>query len=427
MIKNLCVFASLRLCARASDGREFFYRCQEFDEREYLCRMESPNAPLEIASFVPGRKSIGYRMHAMNIGGREQFKAYYNLPPGKKEERDWAKKPYHKPFYIDRINFVEEPVGPNGEMVITARFAYATDYTEVRDAENLMIRYRHDGERLNQIEYYDEKDQLSSIQKFYWDGSRLRCKALLDAQGTPLFAKTFSYDGIGNVVEEGLWGDLSGSGGPLILDEKGNPTGEGCRKWYSYLAHFNVPILEREEDGLTYKYEYLQGTNLLSAKFTCDGESIESWEYRTSALISHTDPRGLRTTFCYDSAGRKIEERAEGRVTAYKYDALGFLERTYNGITAHVEIHDVCGRIVEQWDEDSTGRAENWMAFAYDGQNLKKEARRRTSQGKARDVFVHDPAQRLIRHTDPEGNETCWIYDETFQNDLGQRVLQKAI
>jgi len=183
-------------------------------------------------------------------------------------------------------------------------------------------------------------------------------------------------------------------------------------------------------DGSEEHFEYDPYLRITSKQIYSTAQELlssESWSYSAFQLISHTDARGLSTTFVYDGAGRKIEERAEGRVITYQYNTLGFLERTDNATSAHIEIHDVLGRIVEQWQEDSSGRIENWMAFTYDSQNLKVEARRNTSQGQARDLFAYDTARRLIHHTDPEGNITRWIYDETHQNSLGQRVLQKTI
>ena len=41
-----------------------------------------------------------------------------------------------------------------------------------------------------------------------------------------------------------------------------------------YLPKFNVPTLEEEEEGPTYRYYYKPDTNLLTAQFICDKEKI---------------------------------------------------------------------------------------------------------------------------------------------------------
>ena len=38
---------------------------------------------------------------------------------------------------------------------------------------------------------------------------------------------------------------------------------------YDYFPQFNIPIVEEEENGLTYRYEYKNDTDVPTAKFTC--------------------------------------------------------------------------------------------------------------------------------------------------------------
>jgi hypothetical protein len=273
---------TFRFNAKSSDGKKFEYQFLRHEMRDYVHEVKSSCHSKELAEYTPGRKGIGARMTSLKLAGKEQFRVHYFLPTDKSLERQWAEKPEEIHLHIDKVRMMEAPVGPNGEMLPTAHFTYSPGRTDVRDVENLLTRYHHDSERLLQIDYFNEKDSLHSSQKFYWTSSRLSCKAKLDSAGQPLFAKTFSYDPIGNVIEEATWGNFSGRETSLLsIDDNGSPKGgESYRKKYSYLPHFNLPLSEEEEGGLTYMYSYIPDTNLLAAKFTCDKDQILIREFR---------------------------------------------------------------------------------------------------------------------------------------------------
>ncbi|MEX0962317.1 MAG: RHS repeat-associated core domain-containing protein [Simkaniaceae bacterium] len=712
---------------KTSDGKQLHYKTTRHEDREYINEIQSNCRPSEKFNLTPGRKGIGARLASINLAGKELFSVQYYLPSNRDQERKWAYKPEKKEFHIDKVKKILAPVGPNGEKIAIANFSYYPNGTDVRDAEGLLIRYHHDSERLTLIEYFNEKDQLRSSQKFYWKGTELRCKAMFNESHQPLFAKTFIYDA-GNVVEETLWGYLTGNETtPLQIDTAGRCSGgESYRKTYSYYkGQFNLLKTEHEEDGPTYKYFYKSETDLCTAKLTKDkkggiqirefsfynddnliiheivdnGSSLEpndirdvtqrlekryerndvsglpeslsesyldlntqtlkllriikytylnqrvhteevfdalgvsrytittdyddfssvkrkttplgrenayrykhdgsleeskevgspkkvfaydqanrlksceepdtgkiaitsydlksriltqtdfrgnqtihtydffgnrkttelpkckdekrqtcspilnfdydihgnltlvemplkektlntynlfrkpilitqadetqirhfynrngtlkktlysdgtevhygydlfkrqtsktiyssqrkaliseEWNYGSFQLLSYTDTRGLKTEFTYDGAGRKIAEEAQDRKITFAYDPLGFLEKMDNGIIALVQKYNVEGFIDEQWEEEPTGRIENWMKFSYDQENQKEKAFRKTSQGESVDLFNYTDGE-LSSHTDPNGYITTFIWNEFFQNELGQNVLQKT-
>lgn len=712
---------------RASDGKQLHYKATRHEDREYIYEMQSNCRPPEKFNLIPGRKGIGGRLASIDLSGKEPFWVQYYLPSNMAQERKWAEKPDQKEFHIDKVEKISAPVGPSGEKITIAYFSYYPNRTDVRDAEGLLIRYHHDSERLTLIQYFNEKDQLRSSQKFYWEGTELRCKAMFDESHQPLFAKTFIYDA-GNVVEEVLWGYLTGNETPpLQIDDQGQCNGaETYRKTYSYYKdQFNLLKTENEEEGPTYEYYYKHGTDLCTTKLTkdqkgmilvrefsfynddnlivheivddgyssepndikgvtqrlekryernnasglpeslseyyldlkthtikplktikytylnqrvhteevfdalgasrytiiteydnfglvkrkttplgqenayrynaegnleelkevgspkkifvydqanrlksceepdtgkiaitsfdlkgriltqsdfrenqtvhtydffgnrkttqlpeckdeeeqtcspilkfdydvqgnltlvemplkektlntynlfrkptlviqADGTQIrhfynrngtlentlysdgtevrykydlikrqtsktiysgqgkvllsEGWDYGSFQLISYTNTRGLKTQFTYDGAGRKIAEEAEDRKVAFTYDPLGFLEKTDNGVITLVQKHNIEGLVEEQWEEEPTGRIENWMKFFYDKENRKEKALRKTSQGESVDLFSYTDG-KLSSHTDPNGQITTFVWNEFFKNELNQNVLQKT-
>lgn len=164
-----------------------------------------------------------------------------------------------------------------------------------------------------------------------------------------------------------------------------------------------------EPDGTRTDYLYDMFQRMTSKKtYAADGMllSTESWTYNTFHLLSHTDPNGLTIYYTYDPAGRKVSQQAESNVITYAYDVLGFLERTTEAESTHVELHDVAGRIIEEWKETADGHIENHMWFSYDEENRKTKALRLTSVGEATDLFLYDRESRLTVHIDPLQNTT---------------------
>lgn len=689
------------------------------------------------------RKGIGPRVVAFQGGGRERFHVRYYGPSNEQYSKEWTASPSKKPFCVDKVYDISAPLGSSGETITAARFAYSENSTLVEDAEGIQTVYLHDGEKLTHILYYNKERVCSAIQRFFWEESNLRAKAMCDGMGNILFAKSFFYAG-GNVIAEALQGQLTGKETtPLLTDAKegvfgelhvmqatgkeayiqGNiKGGESYWKKYAYYPN-NLLKYETEEEGPSYEYFYKPETDLLSLKLTKDskgkiltrhfnfydednllvseivddGSSIKSddlsdvtqrlekhmdrnvsglpeviqefyWDFDTSRLkllrktkltyqnqkvveeavydaegvyrytiytaydkfgnvksrtnpigqentyeyddigllkrskevgssekvfsydavgrliscleteydkvtstaydskgrvlcqvdsrgnttqysydsfgnrisslfpsvydqqeevyqpqlvceynirgdlvsstnsdghttktsynslrkptciiqadgkeirhfytkngllsktvypddtqecysydlfqritqktvlgtnqeilseekfeynafqlLSSTDSKGLTTYFYYDGAGRKIREETEGRVTAYTYDSLGFIERVDNPCQSIIQKHNTLGLIEEQWEEDASGVIENRMRFVYDDENHKCEAIRVTTQGDARDFFSYKEG-KLVKHTDPKGAVTEFVYDEIV-NEIEQKVSRKT-
>ena len=120
------------------------------------------------------------------------------------------------------------------------------------------------------INYFGKGDHLRSFEQFFWEGAFLKTRAMFDANSKPLFAKTFRYEG-GNVVEEKLWGKLTGHETPALqIDTQGNLIGgENSSRTYSYYTDQNNLLkTEREEEGPSFEYAYKSGADLLISKFT---------------------------------------------------------------------------------------------------------------------------------------------------------------
>lgn len=251
-----------------------------------------------------------------------------------------------------------------------------------------------------------------------------------DAEGSSYRPSVqFSYDAQGNLISHTL---LSGETTSNIYNAFRKPTliihADQSQTRHVYRKNGILKQTLHPDGSYTlYDYDCFK-RKIAETIHTPEGEclSSQSWTYDSNFLKSYTDSRGLITHYYYDAMGRKSQEIAEGRILSYNYDALGYLERTTIGECAHIESHDLAGRVVQAWD-DNAGLIENHTESFYNEENQKIKAIRQSAKGNTVDFFAYDGEGRLTSHTDPYGAVTHFIYSEETQNALGQRVLQKTI
>jgi YD repeat-containing protein len=324
---------------------------------------------------------------------------HYFKPHNEKQEKKWAESPEKKDFITDKVSMIEAPIGPCGRLLPVARFSYRPGLTEVRDADHILTRYHHDQFRLHLIDYCDEKDRVCSYLKFVWEGSRLKAKTMLGPEAEGLFSRTFQYDQFGNVVEETLWGNLTGNASDsFVFQPDGTLSGaESYRKRYVYLPDFNIPILEEEEEGPTYRYVYKPHSNLLSAKFTCDKEKILFRQFfiynEDNLLIGEIEDDGCSNDlndFAY------VKER---RYKRYDLDPS-------NGMTRSVT--------ETYWDPASGNeRLLKKVEYAYSPQNLVIAEAVYDANGQYRYTVHtdHNAHGHVISKTTPMGQKSTYAYD----------------
>lgn len=384
---------------KTSDEKNLSYQALEFKNRDYINDVKSNCRPYEKSHYSDARKSLGARMSSLELADKVQFNATYYMPPDKKTESKWADDTEKKDFETDKVHILEAPVGAHNEMLPIATFSYNNKYTDVRDVENILTRYHHESGKLTWVEYFDEKDQISSLLRFIWDGPRLRAKAFYDEKRQPLFAKTFKYDDLGNVTEEALWGNLTGlSPGPFSQREKGRLEGaESYRKHYTYLPHFNVPILEEEEDGLSYRYTYKPDTDLLTAKLTCDKDKII-----------------LREFLFYDEDNILIAEITDDGIASDPNNLTGVTERHIK----RYEIHSPIGLPIAMhelyWDPNTHREVllkKSRYGYGPQYRVILEEVYDANDAYRYTLYTDYNDQGRVVRQTSPLGQESRYTYD----------------
>lgn len=311
----------------SSDGQHIVYYLTNIDGKTYYRHRDGKNENHESFVYSVDRKNIGARAQKVYIGPTDVYEfTYYPLGSGSK----------------DKVETVKGPLGPDGEMKQIAQFTYSEKMTEVRDVENLLIRYHHDGTKLLRIEYFNEKEQLHSALVFQWDKERLIAKTLLNGEGSGEWGKTFTYDIAGNVVKETLYGSMTGRAPPpyTLLPDGSLKGAETYVKRFRFDPETQLPIEENQDHGPSFLYSYKKGTNLLTAKCTIAGQGMclrEMFNYDSDHLLSeeiHDNGSSYDLSSLYNVFQRQIfrykrseKERMIGKVEEVYYDPIGGQER----------------------------------------------------------------------------------------------------
>ncbi len=382
-----------RFSAKTSDGKTFDYQAMCHKERDYLSKISSNSRPSSHVDYENECKEIGARVNVWTLDGKVQFKAsYYNDEPSPKKRL----------FHSDKVSLLEIPAGPDGQMVPFAQFEYFEGETRVH-SNGCKTIYRHDGKKLFSLETYKGEGILHSILKLIWDSEgNLAAKVSLDGASTPLFSKTFTYDSAGNVLEETLWGNLSGAAlGPFILDSSGRLEGaESYTRRYTYFPSHLVAS-EEEESGLCFKYTYLPGTDLPLSKLTYDHDKI------------------FQRQFC-----------------VYNHDNLLIAEMTDDGTSPDAsDLTGVCERNIKRYElDDGSGLAHTitesyWDPVSQREVLLKKVKQTYSAEKRVVSEAVYDRAEthrytiqteydqlgNITSKTTPLGNKNHYRFDR-FSN-----------
>ncbi len=174
-----------------------------------------------------------------------------------------------------KVKSLKGPNARTGRSEIVYSFSYGNDYTDVFNAMGIKTRYVYDKRsQLTAVERYDNQNKLYRRDQKFWgntkpDAGLLLAKTTEDSSGRIHSYRSFEYDKSGNVIEERLYGNLTGkqevflqvsSDGKLL-----NPDEEECNiKSFGYSTD-GLNLLTKMGDckGNQTRYSYKPGTNLL--------------------------------------------------------------------------------------------------------------------------------------------------------------------
>ena len=380
-----------------------------------------------------------------------------------------------------KVKTLKGPSSQSGKAEIVHSFSYGAGYTDVFNAMGVKTRYIYDqSSQLTAIERYDNQNGVYRIEQKFWgktrsDAGLMLAKTIGDGSGRIHSYRSFQYDHSGNVIEERLYGNLTGKQEvSLQVSPDGkllNPDEEECNlKTFGYSSD-GLNLLTKMGDckGNQTLYIYKPGTNLLIKKlifhkghikkrtfqsYNEDGVCIkiieddgsqeeESKIYGWSVTERHI--KVIKPKECLPGVGlpETIEEKAldlnkkqevliSKLVNAYDdqsnllscttYDANGqyaFTEkRTYNAIGQVLSQIDAVGR-ESSFSYDGVGnrisasisQEGKYITTTFDFHNQPTEIIEITAEGQFTISNTYDSVGRKICSTDRYGNSTTYEYD----------------
>ena len=359
-----------------SDNRVLAYRSEKTREGDFLLsEIGAKESVKEKIFYDPLQEKRSPLLSSYDLtGGRGRRVAYDHKRYLAYEKRELKKNPFYH-----RVIALQEPVGNDGSWIATKRFSYESNengaITEVRDAYGNLTKYFYTPRRLLQsVEYYQNREgvqRLCYTEKFIFgkeeeSSPRLKrlCEAafrkcgcqigmnlsgrvnltlpskllpalqlpsrnsvvancthsslpllgkiLSDNEGREIFSWQFFYDERGNRIEERVSGRLSG--------EKEGFVFETFSTLFSFEESTSFLKEERDEEGRSFSYLYLPGTDRLLAKF---------FSFQNTIKIRHF--------YEYDADHILIREIVDDGRSLDKEELLGVTQRTVRTFTPRQE------------------------------------------------------------------------------------------
>ncbi|MFA6502503.1 MAG: RHS repeat domain-containing protein, partial [Parachlamydiales bacterium] len=341
--------------------------------------------------------------------------------------------------------------------------------------------------KIEKIQRFDNKNQLVNEENFSWEKingiSKLTSKAFLNGNKKIIFIKKFFYDKRCNLVEERLYGNITGKTFNLELNEKKL---DGVNSEYSAVKYEytndkrNLLIKIIDENKVETIFSYLPGTNILSSKFIVFNDKIKNrcfYEYnQDNILIKEFEDDGtsfdkndikninFRTIREYSLKQSEpflgLVESVESKYLDLNSNTEKLLQKeeyTYsnqakvirkeisdsnNGLAYYIDYeHDQKGNIVSQtdslnkktkyrYDDDNNlisttfpnGKVEE-NSYNLCNKLIKKTIKRNLELQSYK--YVYDKTKNCISYTDLLGNESIFEYDN-FSNLITEKTPKLA-
>lgn len=309
---------------RAPDGREVVYKCEPFEiegvDYEKINGVQRTDKPHIQYEYTEGRRLTS------------KGKRYYEWPHVKSKMLpnhrflhiiygDGVKKSTHC-----HVQSLKAPLGHDANPVTKYRFHYHITEKEggctgVYDALGHKTDYQYSkrGRLTGIIKYFDDGNPYT-MENLYWGERDTHKEIELQSRTFGLFnsfyktfAKVYTYDFYGNVIQEALYGNIKGKkeGNTLLVDMNGIPisgTSDCFAKSYEYSP--DHLLLKTMVGTHSVRNQYIPSTNLISASFSEENGKI----YK-------------RHFYFYNEVGMVIQQVIDDGVTEDIFDLTHVTER----------------------------------------------------------------------------------------------------
>ncbi len=418
-----------------------------YSKSKHKARVTASNGKHAIYTFFQG--DDGNKMHdkvqyVRKIISSDAVATYFNYT--KIHNKHYINKVFHphgrfleiEYDHKGRVKEQKAPAGKDGDKKTIYSFEYKPDehHTNVWNAHNILTVYRYSWKkRLKGIEshldkefyrgiyfYWGEKDHIERGKRDTSDEGNLLGKSLQNKEGRALASWSAKYDDYGNILEESFYGSLTGKRPEdfAVSHKDGTPLNahvECYRKYYTYSKdHLHLKISESEDDGPTIKYAYKEGTDLLTAKFICKGDSIK-----------------IREFFSYDNEGILIKHSIDDGCSHDPDNLKEVTERRITRITPNGRRCEYgVGQpetVKEYYLDVETGKevklSQKDYRYTKAGLVSQEELRDADDHLVATTYFEYDHKGNLTKKTDPLGRVWAFEYDTNY-NKTREELLKSG-
>jgi RHS repeat-associated protein len=317
---------------------------------------------------------------------------------------------------IGRVSALYAPVGSDDSPIRTWSFIYNLEKrrdrgkpiggnTETFDALGHRKVYKFSTkQRLTAVEHFLDSGELYRKERIEWgyyiddEDTFLKAKGFTNGANKLLVRRDYTYDPKGNVLEEALWGNLSGN----CLQHVKWDSYYNAEKYSKKYTYTKKGLRATEFDGRkTIAYQYLEGTDLLTLKLVYDASGIRE-----------------RYHYDYDSNGTLIREAFDDGSSADIKNLTGVTEQHIKLITPTTTYPIGLPRTVL---ECVLNRATGEIELIAKSENSYSKQGRLTSQKVYDCAGVHCYTKRwrydgygnVIEEVDPLGHATTSKYDQS--------------
>ncbi len=301
---------------------------------------------------------------------------------------------------------------------LNAKFEYEKDKTIVTQAgKRIEFIYSESANRMREIRHFKKDGTLHYIEHYHWgegrDSSNLISKTLSVPNFGTVTTTVFQYDFYGNVLEERIYGNITGkTNAPIQINNKGiptNPNAEYQSKKASYTNNkvdllnyhnedYNLPLVEKDARK-TLTYTYKKGTDLV--------ESILLWNQNTIK----------RREFCfYDDSCGLVKKIIDDGNTPDETNLSGVTSRQITMIYPRKKQPALSApeKIEHKFLNLETKQEEllNTEFFTYDNMhNLVEHTLTTPNNLKQIKRFEYNAYHQKTKEIDPAGRCTSYTYD----------------
>lgn len=313
-----------------------------------------------------------------------------HLPlPSLSEEGNWVERPSAKD--------IGHSFSPLQKDLSVKQFEEYQDFGKViyrySDAEELLVKETYAlQEDKNYIFYFSEH--------YFWEDGLLTSTFKKDKQGKILSCQTYSYDSLGFLKEERLYGSLSGKNfASLTIAEDGRPLGDACEFYaihYVYSSEGQL-LLEKEQNGKATRYEYFASTGLLKNKFIYDREHLL-----------------IRYYYEYDESGKPCVMICDDGSLEEADNLTGVTERRIVRIHS---LNDCVSVAEEKYLDVDTGKEQLLRSlrntYSPEGLLLRQDVVDANGEERFSTTAEYNARGHAVKMRDPLGNESTFSYDES--------------